>query len=280
MEEKMHPIWNHEYIQRQGVIVTEVDNLPTEEMPFQSDALVIGLCLSGSADFTYNMVQTTFVSQELGVTLPNALFTHSTVSPDYRSLLVIISKEFFDEFVHRSSFMDYKKYYYSPACHLSDVQFENIKAILRVLHIVSASDHPKRREGIENILDLLFYTITRYRGEEGVKSDTETRNEQLFSRFYDLLTDNYAAHHDIGWYADQLCLSPKYFSAVIRQTTDKSAAEWIDIVLVMRAKNLLRSRRDLAVQQVAFALGFSENASFCRFFKDQTGFRPSEYRNR
>lgn len=280
MDNKQHPIWNQEYIQRQSVIVTEVNHMPTGEVPFRSDALVVGLCLSGSADFIYNMEQKTFVPQELGVTLPNSLFTYSTVSPDYRTLLVIISKDFFNKFVQRSSFVDYKKYYYRPSCHLSDVQFDNIKAFLRVLHLVSASDHPKRREGMENILDLLFYTLTRYRGEEGVKSETETRNEQLFGRFYDLLTDNYALHHDTGWYADQLCLTPKYFSSVIRQTTDKSASEWIDIVLVMQAKKLLSTRRDLTVQQVAYELGFTETASFCRFFKAQTGLRPGEYRGR
>lgn len=127
-------------------------------------------------------------------------------------------------------------------------------------------------------MDLLFYTLTRYRGEEETKSETERRNEQLFSRFYDLLTIHYASHHDIGWYASQLSLSPKYFSLVIRKTTDRSAAEWIDVVIVMHAKRLLRSRHDFTIQQVAYELGFNENASFCRFFKDRTGLRPSEYR--
>ena len=278
MDKEQHPIWNQEYIQHRGVIVTEVDSMPTSEMPFQSDAMVVGLCLAGSSAFDYNMEQKTFVPQELAVTLPNTILTYSTVSADYRVLLVIISKAFFDKFVHRSSFIDYKKYYYRPACHLSDEQFANIQAFLHILRLISESNHAKRKEGLENMLDLLFYAMTRYRGEEGRKSETETRNEQLFSRFYDLLMAHYQAHHDLAWYADQLGLSPKYFSSVVRLTTEKSAAEWIDVVLAMQAKKLLRTRRDLTVQQVAYELGFNENASFCRFFKDRTGLRPKEYR--
>lgn len=278
MNDRQHPIWNREYIQRKGVIVTEVDKMPADKLSFHSDAMVIGLCLSGSLTFFYNMEQKEFVPQELAVTLPNIVLSCDNISSDYRAILIIISKEFYDKFVHRTSFIDYKKYYYRPACTLSDEQFGNILDILRVLRLVSNSDHPKRREGIENILDLLFYTITRYRGEERTKSEVQTRNEQLFSSFYDLLIANYQEHHDLAWYAGKLSLSPKYFSNLIRQTTEKSAMDWINIVLVMQAKKLLRTRRDMTVQQIAYELGFKENASFCRFFHRETGFRPKEYR--
>ena len=275
-----HPILNSAYIDAREVIVTEVKSLPAGENPFQSEAFVIGLCLAGHAQFEYNMEPKQFVPQELGVTLPNSLMAYSATSEDYHAVLVIISKRMFDELIHRTSFMDYKKYHYRPSCVLNDDQFGKMRAILRVLQIISDSEHPKRKETLENLLDLLFYTLTRYRGEEGTKSETEKRNEQLFSRFYDLLSVHYSAHHDIAWYADQLSLTPKYFSHVIRQTTDRSAAEWIDIVLVWHAKRLLRTRRDWTVQQVAYQLGFEENAAFCRFFKDQTSLRPSQYREK
>ena len=278
MNKQIHPIWDLKYIQEHGVLVTEVENLPPSKSPIQSEALVIGLCLSGSIKFMYNMEEKEFVPKELGVTLPNVVISNGEASPDYRAILVIISKEYFDKLVHHSSFVDYKKYYFRPNCNLTDEHFNNIRAILRVLRIVSESDHPRHDELLEENLDLLFYAITRYRGEEGKKSEAQTRNEKLISRFYDLLIANYHIHHDLSWYARQLCLSRKYFSAVMRQNTGKSAAEWIDIILVMHAKKLLRTRRDLTIQQIAFELGFSESATFCRYFKEQTGLRPKEYR--
>lgn len=276
--EQGHPIYNQAHIEARKVLVTEVNHLPADENPVQTEDMVISLCLNGSATFEYNMQPRQFSAQEIGVTLPNNILTYSAVSGDYQAMLVIVSKAFFRELIHRSSFMDYKKYYYHPSCQLSDDQFSKVKDILRVLKIVSDSEHPRRTETLENLLDLLFYTLTRYRGEEGIKSETKRRYEKLFSRFYDLLMIHYAEHHEITWYADELCLTPKYFSSVIRQTTDKSAAEWINIVLIIHAKKLLRTRRDLTVQQIAYQLGFNENATFCRFFKAQTGFRPKEYR--
>ena len=139
------------------------------------------------------------------------------------------------------------------------------------------SEHPKRHETLANLLDILFYTLTRYRGEENLEKEV-SRTTHIFHSFYDLLIKNYHCQHKIDWYAKQLCLTPKYLSAIIRQITNKSAAKWIDEILILHAKRFLHTRRDLTVQQVAYELGFKENATFCRFFKDQTGLRPSEYR--
>lgn len=127
-------------------------------------------------------------------------------------------------------------------------------------------------------MDILFYTLTRYRGEENNPELHESRNSFILHAFYDLLVKNYKTQHKIDWYGEQLCLTPKYLSSIIKKTTNKSAAAWIDEILILHAKRILHTRRDLTVQQVAYELGFKENATFCRFFKDQTGLRPSEYR--
>lgn len=75
-------------------------------------------------------------------------------------------------------------------------------------------------------------------------------------------------------------LSPKYFSTLIKQETGISAGEWIDRYVVIQAKTLLEQERDLTIQQVADQMGFSEQASFSRFFKRHTGMTPKEYRER
>ncbi|MGN0226632.1 MAG: helix-turn-helix domain-containing protein [Paludibacteraceae bacterium] len=41
---------------------------------------------------------------------------------------------------------------------------------------------------------------------------------------------------------------------------------------------LLTTRCELSVQQVAYEFGFVESASFCRYFKRLTGQTPSQFR--
>ena len=84
----------------------------------------------------------------------------------------------------------------------------------------------------------------------------------------------------MAYYADLCCLSPKHFSEVIRRETGISANTWISTYVTIRAKILLDSRPDCTVQQVSDVLGFSEQSSFARFFKKQTGMSPTEYRER
>ena len=80
----------------------------------------------------------------------------------------------------------------------------------------------------------------------------------------------------MSFYADKLCISPKYLSLLVKETTGKSAARWIDEFVLMEAKNLLRfSGKN--VQQVAYALNFTNQSSFGKYFKHMTGQSPTEY---
>lgn len=276
--ENKHPVLFQDYIDHQGVVVEEVHSLPTGDRPFQSENLVIGVCLEGSADFMYDLQPRRFEPHDIGVTLPNHIFSYSSVSPDYRATLVIISPAIYKYLIHRESFIDYQKYHNRPALTLTDEQFGKVKDIIQVLRYISESAHPRRKEALGNLLDILFYALTRYRGEEKAEKVANTRGEQLFRKFYDLLLVHYNKQHTAIWYAEQLNLTAKYFSLTIQCATGKTPSKWIAEMLTEQAKGLLTNRRDMTVQQVAYELGFKENATFCYFFKQQTGLRPSEFR--
>ncbi|MBQ8939521.1 MAG: AraC family transcriptional regulator [Paludibacteraceae bacterium] len=278
--ENKHPVLFQDHIDQQGVVVVEVGSMPTGDRPFQSENLVIGVCLEGSADFMYDLQPRRFEPYDVGVVLPNHIFSYSSVSPDYRATLIIISPSMYKSIIHRESFIDYQKYHHRPALTLTDEQFIKVKDIIQVIRYISESAHPRRKEALGNLLDILFYALTRYRGEEKTEKVANTRGEQLFRNFYDLLLVHYNKQHTAIWYAEQLNLTAKYFSITIQRATGKTPSEWISEMLVEQAKRLLSNRRDMTVQQVAYELGFKENATFCYFFKQQTGLRPSEFRKK
>ncbi len=272
-----HPVQLQDHIDRQGVVVTEVQSLPAGERPFQTENMVIGICLEGTADFLYDLLPRRFERHDVGVTLPNHIFTYSTVSPDYRATLIIISPALYRSLTHRESFIDYQKYHNRPALSLTEEQFVKVHDIIQVLRSLCEIEHPRRAAMLENLLDILFYALTRYRGEEKVQI-SNTRGEQLFNQFYDLLLKNYNIHHTVVWYAEQLHLTPKHLSLTIQRSTGKTPNEWIAEMLTEKAKRLLTGRRDWTVQRVAYELGFTENATFCYFFKRRTKLTPTQYR--
>ena len=274
-----HTILEFERVKQEKVIMADESTLPVTlaNDVFVSPNFVISLCHKGSCKADFDMRPIEFKQHDIAVMLPNHIIGHGECSEDYSTTMIVIDREFFDQLTNRESFSGFLKYKDQPNYHLNEEQYTQVTTILATLRLVVEIHHPKRTESLANLLDILFYALTDYRGDESLNT-VEVRNTYLFNSFYDLLINNYKQQHEIAWYAERLCLTPKYFSGVIRQITGKSAAQWIDDMLILHAKRLLFTRRDMNIQQIAFELGFKGNANFCRFFKDQTGLRPSQYR--
>jgi AraC-like DNA-binding protein len=78
-------------------------------------------------------------------------------------------------------------------------------------------------------------------------------------------------------YADQLYLTPKYFSKVIKDNSGASASEWIDNYVILEAKALLKST-NMTILQISDELNFPSQSFFGKYFKRVVGVSPKEYR--
>ena len=104
-----------------------------------------------------------------------------------------------------------------------------------------------------------------------------SRAEAVFRQFLRLLSDHHTEHRSVGFYADRLCLSPKYFSRLIKEASGHGAPEWIDRYVVLSARNHLRNS-SLSVKQIAALLHFPDQPSFTKYFKSHTGLTPVQFR--
>ena len=93
-----------------------------------------------------------------------------------------------------------------------------------------------------------------------------------------LVAEHYRQAHDVSFYADKLCITPRYLSQVTDNVVAKSPKQIIADYLMSEAKSYLETTR-LTVQEIADKLGFSSQALFCKFFKNQENTSPSEYRS-
>lgn len=103
-----------------------------------------------------------------------------------------------------------------------------------------------------------------------------SRRNEYVRDFIRLVHMHYVRERSVSFYADKLFISPKYLSLLVKEATGRSASRWIDDYVLMEAKNLLRfSGKN--IQQVAYALNFSTQSSFGKYFKHLTGMSPTEY---
>ena len=89
----------------------------------------------------------------------------------------------------------------------------------------------------------------------------------------------YLQQKEVTFYADELCISPRYLTAITRKVTDESAKEIIDKHVILEIKVLLQST-EMTIQEISNHLNFPNQSYLSRYFKRHTGKNPVDYRDK
>lgn len=107
-----------------------------------------------------------------------------------------------------------------------------------------------------------------------------TRKQLLFHRFMHLIHEYALREHQIGFYADRLCISSRYLNEItVEYSKGKTPKELIDEQLTVEIKVQL-NKLNLSVEEVAGICCFPDSSYLSSFFKKHTGITPKEFRNR
>ena len=104
-----------------------------------------------------------------------------------------------------------------------------------------------------------------------------SRNEEITGRFMHMVDANCEQHHDLDWYAGQMCLSTRYVANTVKETLGMTASACIEQALMQRAKTLLYTTT-YSIQEIADQLGFRNQSHFGTFFKRHEGMSPAAFR--
>lgn len=105
------------------------------------------------------------------------------------------------------------------------------------------------------------------------------QNDAFMHRFLQLLSKEGRVKHPIEFYADRLCITPGYLSTLVKRHSAMTTLQWIDRALVREAKVLLHHTQ-MPIAEIADALGFATPSFFVRFFRQQTGSTPLQFRKK
>ena len=147
-----------------------------------------------------------------------------------------------------------------------------------VLRRVKAYSHRYRRESVTALIRLFYFDMCDVLARRAPVAHTQqTSSYNIFDKFIHLLSDNFRSERNVSWYSDQLCLTPKYLSEVVKNVSGRTAGQWIANFVVMEIKQLL-ANTSLSVKEIAVRLNFSNQSFLGKYFKNATGFSPSDYR--
>lgn len=103
------------------------------------------------------------------------------------------------------------------------------------------------------------------------------RARQLSHAFRQLLATDFRGQKSPAAYAARLHVSANYLNEVLKRTTGFSVSHWITHHVLLEAKRLL-AHTPADVQEVAYALGFTDPSYFSKLFKKHEGLSPVAFR--
>lgn len=157
---------------------------------------------------------------------------------------------------------------------------DNFKRIQHYVDLLWETVHSKfDRKSVEHLETALLYDLKNMHISQTDSAHSElSRSQLIFQRFMDALGRKKSLPRSVKAYAEELCVSPNYLSAIVKQQSGRSVMDWLNDHAILRTQVLLR-HTDLSIYEVADRLDFQSATFFSRFFKRETGMTPREYRN-
>lgn len=265
-------------------IHTDISLLPaTGHDTYQNNGFG-GLCTGGSAVIKLFSVCRKISKNDLVTVLPQQLVSISEVSDDFSMTFFRISKPLFLDVMSGIGKLTPDFFFYMRrnfCTRLSAGETQRFLGYCRVVDFRGSNDDPFfRRETVLHLLHIFYwdhYVAFQKKTQNSKKTFLNSHKEKLALKFALLVSEHCTRHREVAFYADKLCITPGYLSQVTQEVNGQGALEMIADYVEVAIKSLLRDA-DLDLKDVARKAGFASQSSFSRFFRQQTGMSPSEYR--
>lgn len=249
--------------------------------PIRLNYIHILLCLNGEMAIQINFKDVRLLRNHLFLGFPGDLCVFKDASEDVRFINFAIKNKGLVDLAPRDLTVDMRKLIQDhPVFSISDTDAEAFLSIYRLLgKKISEPGFAFKEELIRQYLSIMgLYGMQWVKVMKQEPEVSMTRQEDFYKRFMELVSLHFREEHEIAFYADKLCITPKYLSQIIHQVSGKFANEWIRDYLVLESKALLKSRK-YTVLQVSEMLNFPNPSFFSQYFKRNVGCTPRQYIN-
>ena len=232
--------------------------------PSRLNALIIGVGTEGETSLTSNLQEFRLKKDSLFIFSPkhilqvqsnNRFKAHLIViAPDFLKRINIDTKRMMPLFLQFGSL---------PCMELTHAESQSLRSFISMVEQeLKGSETDFSSEIIGGLIAATIYKVgdilTHYLTEHPeVDSPIHNRAEEYFRQFTELLGEHYKHERSVGFYARQLCITPKYLTTLIKRISGKSVSEWIDNYVILEAKTLLKYS-NMSVQEIAYYLNFPQ----------------------
>lgn len=256
--------------------------------PVRFDGYIIFFLRKGHFSIDLNLNTYEVKPRSLLMNVPGNIIKLSSYAEDHigdaELYFVLASREFMSgiRFDFNKLFQESLSLWKNPCITLNDQDLALAEEYFTLARDILQSKQMNKREILGSLITSFTYVTmdvwTRELNEaRKAQTPSSARMNQLFERFLALVTEHHNTERGMAFYADKLCLTPKYLSKLVKEASGRSGPAWIDSFVILEAKNLLKYS-DKTIKEIVYTLHFPNQSVFYKFFKAHTGMTPSEYR--
>lgn len=168
----------------------------------------------------------------------------------------------------------------SPYIGLDNLNNNFVFALIRRIGYEFKNEIPGKWEIIRSILNILIHRI------EVLSLPLSSLNPSKYKRAFKVLNDfrllvekHFLTEKSIAFYADKLAITPNHLSETIREVTGETPVTTIRKRTLLKSKSLLLESED-SIKEIGYKLGFESVSYFIKLFKEETGYTPSQFREK
>ena len=243
----------------------------------------IVICTNGKVQAQMNSQTMELHKNQIAIVPQNVTVTDVMVSPDFNLKAMFLTNRILQSFLREKmniwNDMMYIHRHYVVTMDEDEILFYTHFYDMLTLAIVKGKDNPLHTDVIQSLLRSAILALCGAMKQKlslAAVHQVKT-SDNHFQRFLDLLHSSEVKRHTVETYASELCISPKYLSALCKKNSGKTANEWITERVLEDIRYYLK-QSDFSIKEICDRLGFPNPSFFGKYVKDHFGMTPLQFR--
>jgi len=250
--------------------------------PLKSQFYRIAICRRGFVNVDCGLETFTHQRNTIHFNFPSQLFSLYDKSDDMFAYYILFTEKFIEDILHLKNiqqqfpFLDYEGV---PFFQLTDSEAKEIEDLFFKIDNEIKRNEKDVKQTIQLYLNLILITANRSYQRQNISKKIEPKKDKtVVTRYKKLVSQYFITKRNVRDYASILTVTPNHLNKLVKEQTGKTASSFIEEMLLMEAKSLLR-HTELSISEIAYQLDFTDPSHFNKFFKRGAKTTPLQYRN-
>ena len=265
------------------VVMENFGSLPKGELSLDRHGLIV-ICTEGIAQFDYDGQQIRLHKDDVFLYMAHSVVTNFMSSSDFNCRQIWFSRgELWNINKYGEvSLSDLPYLKRHPIMHLTEDDVKLLDDYFQLLCRRMRDPSPVLYSNIVRSLvsTMMLEILSMMRRQEPENTvTTGVHRQRLANEFMRLVEQSDGRIRKVDDFANQLNITPKYLSTLLKETMNRRPSEMIHFYTLKAIEHRLRYT-DMTMQEIANDLNFANASFFGKYFKEHAGMTPLDFRKK